>query len=175
MGAYFGNSNNVSIFWHNKTKKLLFQPQDFWTKYWLLEYCDKPYFLVRDTFLTQLESMYLAKLWLLVLGMVQEAKTIVLLDMVKNSQVHLDKEIFVPLNGFTFCLQFYLESLDEHWVLFKALCLKITKSVSCEFWHFYQFLSYLILNCLITLFYHHHPKWRIWLFQFWHFPLIFVL
>ena len=83
--------------------------------------------------------MYLAKLWLLVLGMVQEAKTIVLLDMVKNSQVHLDKEIFVPLNGFTFCLQFYLESLDEHWVLFKAQCLKITKMSHFEIGHFPPF------------------------------------
>ena len=85
--------------------------------------------------------MYLAKLLLLVLGMVQEAKTIVLLDMVKNSQVHLDKEIFVPLNGFTFCLQFYLESLDEHWVLFKAQCLKITKMSHFKIGHFHQFLS----------------------------------
>mgnify|MGYP002048537561 FL=1 len=43
----------------------------------------------------------------------------VLLDIVKNSQVHLDKEVSLPLNGFTFCLQFYLEGLEEHWILFK--------------------------------------------------------
>ena len=55
--------------------------------------------------------------WLLL--MVSLVDAIVLLDIVKNSQVHLDTKVSLPLTGFTFCLQFSLEGSEEHWVLFR--------------------------------------------------------
>ena len=43
----------------------------------------------------------------------------VLLDIVKNSQINLNIGISLPINQFSFCLQFYLEGSEEHWLIFK--------------------------------------------------------